>query len=666
MLRRILPCCLALVLALPLLLAQKFAPPEPVKPTEEQQGEMQTRYNKLVAALTSLQRQGVRDPYMADIEIFAKAYEWIARHGEFYDKDSIAWTVAELDRGLLRASQMARGESPWLNISGQSVIRAYRSRVDGSIQPYAVTLPPSYGTDPKKSYRLDVVLHGRNPKLNEVSFLHQFNGAQLAPKDQTFVQIDIFGRGNNGYRWASETDILDAIEHFIAVERIQRRELLDSAKVVLRGFSMGGAGTWHLGLHRPDKWCVLGPGAGFTKTHGYAPKVPAQLPDYVESCLKIYDAVDYAENVFNVPVVAYSGEKDEQIQAARNIEEQLKGTKTAITHLIAPGLKHQFPKEWQEKAEQEYAKYTQKGRSDDVRHVHFVTYTLRYNRCEWVEILGLDKHYERSLVDAQKTEDGYKISTTNVRGLHITLPLGYSRPTATVEIDGQTLDALPYRLARIDEANLYLEKRDGAWKVVWPQKIIADRLRRIQKVTGLQGPIDDAFMEGFLCVRGTGKPWNKAVDDYAKGALKRFEEDWDKHMRGKLPVVDDVNLTPEELNTRHLILFGDPGSNRILAQMLNGLPLKWTEKTITLGSLSGDASKHVPVLIHPSPMHVDHYVVINSGHTFGAADFKDTNAMLYPRLGDYALLKLAPSEKDALGTEVIGAGLFDDFWRFKK
>ena len=94
--------------------------------------------------------------------------------------------------------------------------------------------------------------------------------------------------------------------------------------------------------------------------------------------------------------------------------------------------------------------------------------------------------------------------------------------------------------------------------------------------------------------------------------------------------------------------------------------MKWTEKTVSLGNVNGDAAKHVPVLIYPSPLHFDRYVVINSGHTFGAADFKDTNAMLYPRLGDYALLKLAPTEKDALGTEVVVAGLFDEFWKFRK
>ena len=52
--------------------------------------------------------------------------------------------------------------------------------------------------------------------------------------------------------------------------------------------------------------------------------LPKELPDYQEKCLRIYDAVDYAENAFNVPVVAYSGEIDAQKKAADNIENLLK------------------------------------------------------------------------------------------------------------------------------------------------------------------------------------------------------------------------------------------------------------------------------------------------------------------------------------------------------
>src|SRR5262249_41125492 len=149
------------------------------------------------------------------------------------------------DDGLLRASQQGRGEAPWMSINGFSVVRGYRSRVDGSVQPYAVTYPADYGSDATRRYRLDVVLHSRNTSLAEVSFLHAHRETP-APEGQKYVQLDIYGRGNNAYRWAGEADVYEAVENFLAVERaVERGQLIDTGKVVLRGFSMGGAGTWH-------------------------------------------------------------------------------------------------------------------------------------------------------------------------------------------------------------------------------------------------------------------------------------------------------------------------------------------------------------------------------------------------------------------------------------
>jgi hypothetical protein len=69
------------------------------------------------------------------------------------------------------------------------------------------------------------------------------------------------------------------------------------------------------------------------------------------------------------------------------------------------------------------------------------------------------------------------------------------------------------------------------------------------------------------------------------------------------------------------------------------------------------ASDHVPVLIYPNPLNPKRYVVINSGHTFGDADFRGTNAWLYPRIGDYAVLKASG--------EVESSGFFDEEWRMK-
>src|SRR5262249_38628398 len=149
------------------------------------------------------------------------------------------------------------------------------------------------------------------------------------PKDRDFIQLEPYGRGNNAYRWAGEKDVFEALDGF-RYARGYDESPVDSCRIVLRGFSMGGAGTWHIGFHHPDKFCVIGPGAGFTTTHGYIANLPKQLPEYQEQCLRIYDAVDYAENAFNVPIVAYSGEIDAQKKAADNIENLLKAFKEPV------------------------------------------------------------------------------------------------------------------------------------------------------------------------------------------------------------------------------------------------------------------------------------------------------------------------------------------------
>ncbi len=323
--------------------AQSYAPPPVIPVAESALKTIRQRTEKLAKDVAKLRAQGVRDYLLDDVEVYLKAGTWIVTHEEYYQKDSAERILAVLDRGLLRASQVARGDWPWLGQTGRTVAHGYRSSLDGSIQPYAVTLPTDYGTDIKKKYRFDVVLHGRNDGLTEVAFLQQHSGDNPAPKDLDRVVLDIYGRGNNAYRWAGEADVNEAIEHFLSIETgLGRGGLIDPARYILRGFSMGGAGTWHLGLHRPDRWCAMGPGAGFTTTHGYV-TLDAPVRPEVESCLHIYDAVDYAENAFNVPVVAYSGEIDKQKAAAQNIEDKLKPLNIRMTHLVAHRPGTQLP-----------------------------------------------------------------------------------------------------------------------------------------------------------------------------------------------------------------------------------------------------------------------------------------------------------------------------------
>jgi predicted esterase len=643
--------------------AQDYSPPPPFPPTAETMKEIKTKTDRLGKAISFLRKQSVRDPALADVEIFHQAAVAIVEHQEFFQKDSGAVTLAVLDRGLLRAKFLSSGDTPWMNSVGYSVPRGYRSRLDGSVQPYAVTYPANYGKDPSKRWRVDVVLHGRDTSLTEVKFLNAYSGEKAAPADMQYVRIDIFGRGNNAYRWAGEVDVFEAIESFFNNERqAQRFRMADPSRMVLRGFSMGGAGTWHLGLHFPDRWCCIGPGAGFTTTHGYIKNLPEQLPTYQEACLRIYDAVDYAPNAFNVPVVAYSGEKDPQMQAAVNIEDRLKQLNIPMTHLVAPGLEHKFPSEWQAKANEHWSKFAAQGRPEYPPQVRFTTYTLKYSTNAWVEIMALERHYAATTVDAERTENGYTVHTKNVRTLHLALPEAITQNQLVI-IDGQQLDAKPWANQQNGTMHLYMNKREGRWQTVLPQKLFVERQRVPQKMPGLQGPIDDAFTDEFLCVRGTGKPWHDATQKYADANLKRFQAEWSKYFRGQLPIKDDSDVTADDIAAKHLILFGDPSSNSLMAQVLDSLPLRWNYSEIVCAGNKYSANDHVPVMIYPSPLSGGRCVVLNSGHTFHAPEFRGTNALLYPRLGDWAVLKLAPTKDYPLAVEVPAAGLFDEYWK---
>ena len=68
-------------------------------------------------------------------------------------------------------------------------------------------------------------------------------------------------------------------------------------------------------------------------------------------------------------------------------------------------------------------------------------------------------------------------------------------------------------------------------------------------------------------------------------------------------------------------------------------------------------------LIYPNPLNTDRYVVINSGHTIHEAEFKGTNALLFPRLGDIAVQKFAKQRDGEFTEETVWADLFNSEWK---
>ena len=89
-------------------------------------------------------------------------------------------------------------------------------------------------------------------------------------------------------------------------------------------------------MHYANRWAGAAPGAGFAETAEYAGVMKKKpFPPASELTLfHLYDATDYAANLFNVPTIAYSGELDKQKQAADIMEKALGQAKEGRLHIL--------------------------------------------------------------------------------------------------------------------------------------------------------------------------------------------------------------------------------------------------------------------------------------------------------------------------------------------
>jgi hypothetical protein len=139
--------------------------------------------------------------------------------------------------------------------------------------------------------------------------------------------------------------------------------------------------------------------------------------------------------------------------------------------------------------------------------------------------------------------------------------------------------------------------------------------------------------------------------------LEDFREEFAKYMRGDIRVKSPQEVTSADIAEFHLVLFGEPWTNPLIAKVLPKLPVRWTKERIELGGMTFAAGGRRVVMIYPNPLNPDRYVVLNSGQTFTGPDgYVLASWLLYPRLGDYAVIN------DNTGA-VETFGYFDKNWR---
>jgi hypothetical protein len=625
--------------------------PKVFPPSADQKAEIHKKLAELSARIAGLGDKKTDPALLADVQIYRKAADYILRFPEeFFGPNYAAETIMALDIGIGRALELEAGTSSWTRKTG-NVVRGFVSRIDGSPQPYGLTIPASY--DGKKPMRLDVWLHGTQQQMNEVRFLAQQaapHGTSQIPAED-YIQLEPFARMNHSYKFYAETDVYEAIA------AVRKHYNIDAERILIRGHSMGGhQGSARLAIQNPTFFAAFEASAGYSETKEYAAnRLPKEgLTPYQEAALHYVDAEDYALNAFNLPFVSYGGEKDAQLRASVRFREAIeregfrltkespyKWTSTDLRglFLIGPDTGHSWHTASKAESEAFLRKAIDETAGKSPNHVRFVTYTMRYNNAHWVTIDGLEESYKRADVDARRSDNmqQYTVTTKNVSRVT------FDVPAASFTIDGQTIKA---------GAKPTFEKTSGKWAVA------TGRPAGLRKVHRLQGPIEDAFTDGFLVVRGSGQPWSDAVQTYTDQRFGSFKSEFAKWMRGDVRVKNDTSVSANDIASYNLVLFGDPGSNSLIAKIVGRLPIQWTRTEITVGAQKFPTADHALVLIYPNPLNPQKYVVLNTGQTFSANRITSgTEAVFFPRLGDYAVL--------TTGGQTKVAGFFDESWKLK-
>jgi predicted peptidase len=256
--------------------------------------------NKAVAA--SLSNLEIRFQWFD--EFFQKPnYEDISSLNEW--KEDILELLAKLKKGDQA-------------VFGNNVIKRYahRSKIDDTLQPYSVFIPET--CDSNKKYPLIVALHGSGVDergffrwmVKNISYLEY---PMIAPKARGLSDWYV---GNSG------EDVFECIEHMISLFPNIRRD-----RIFLFGFSMGGYGTWRLGLLRPNyfRGLIIGSGA----------LVPPQGVKG-ENILEIIDRVK-DENILII-----HGDKDNAvpIDNTRKAVKKLKALNANFEYIEVPGAGH--------------------------------------------------------------------------------------------------------------------------------------------------------------------------------------------------------------------------------------------------------------------------------------------------------------------------------------
>ena len=120
---------------------------------------------------------------------------------------------------------------------------------------YLLYLPKAYDAKAAKKWPLILFLHGAGERGADLAKVAIHGPPKLVKQKQEFEFIIVSPQCPTGQHWDNEA-MLALLDDVIASHKV------DTSRVYLTGLSMGGYGTWSLGLAHPERFAAIAPICG--------------------------------------------------------------------------------------------------------------------------------------------------------------------------------------------------------------------------------------------------------------------------------------------------------------------------------------------------------------------------------------------------------------------
>ena len=282
-------------------------------------------------------------------------------------------------------------------------MRGFYSRIDGSAQPYLLTMPDGYdrGGDAAATGSTSSCTAATTPCSSSSSW--RSRPPATPPSRSAPAPIASCCSRTAATRMRAGSPVRPTASK--RSSRSPKAYPIDRDRIVMAGFSMGGAVG--VVLHRALRRSLGGRRAGrrvsprprcscAARWHG-SRRTPCSGRS--GTCTT---PTDYAMNTFNVPVVAYSGGIDAQKQAADAMAAaMLRGRPHARARHRSEDRPRLRAAAHGSRCRIGSTQLAAHGRNPVPKEIRFTTWMLRYNRMFWMTVDAMEAEWQRARVNAR-------------------------------------------------------------------------------------------------------------------------------------------------------------------------------------------------------------------------------------------------------------------------